>query len=287
MGLVTSAVENLRNSNRRILVVGSRGTGKTTFSVSASRAAGETITGGHRACDDVLVVQGDTEGVMGAVDAGLEPGHVLDMTGVVAWDFTERTTAEAREKQWHKFYMPRLVGGLRELEDKLHDGTIKVVVVDLGFPAKLIERHVMPKEVSDWAMVAREGGRLYNAFAKLPGVAIIGNAHIKSSAVFGEGSRKGALPSALDTAAAAAIGGERASYTVDLPKGISALWLDNASFVFTRSSKRQGDGFERTTITQSTKTFEAKSRAQSKLVAKEGGEQTLHALLSRAYGAAL
>jgi hypothetical protein len=60
-------------SNRRIVVMGSKGTGKTTFSVSASQFAGDRITGEVRQCKDTLVIQGDSEGVMGATDAGLTP----------------------------------------------------------------------------------------------------------------------------------------------------------------------------------------------------------------------
>lgn len=270
MSLITNAKENLRLSNRRVLVIGPRGSGKTTFSVSASRHAGQTIEGEHRVCSDVLVIQGDTEGIMGAMDAGLEPGHVLDMCGVNSW----------------LEYQQRLIAALKELREPLSDGTIKVVIIDLSWPAKLIDRSIDPSCQKDWKLVANEGSTLFRTLASLRGVTVIGNAQIKASASPGETTQS------IDASNAKAIGGERTTFTVDLPKGIAALWLDNASFIFCRNAKRvknrQGDLVrEFTTITQSSQKFEAKSRAATKLAPTEPGTKSLHALLSCAYGEAL
>jgi len=270
MSFIKTAAESLKQSNRRILVVGAKGSGKTTFSVSASHQAGDTIAGERRACDDVFVVQGDSEGIMGAMDAGLQPGHILDTTDVNTWDE----------------YCKRLAGGLREIEGKLKDGTIKVIVVDLGWPAKLIDRQIDPAHQKDWKLVANEGGRLFRAFAGLPGITVIGNAQIKAA------SSPGETQQSIDASAAKSVGGERSSFTIDLPKGIASLWRDNASFIFTREVKRVKDakgnmGREFRTLTQSTARFEAASRAASSLHPTEPGTISLHALLKRAYGASL
>lgn len=269
MSLIVNAAENLRRSNRRILVVGPRGTGKTTFSVSASKFAGDTLTGEPRQCEDVLVIQGDNEGVMGAMDAGLEPGMVLDTTDVKDW----------------VAYQQRLVGGLRELQSPLTDGTIRVVIIDLSWPAKLIERHVDIKSIADWKLVAAEGAALFRALAGLKGVTVIGNAQVKASAMIGEDKNQ----LAVDASNAKAIGGERSTFTVDLPKGVGAMWLDNCSFMFAREAKRTRDKSgnptrEYRTLTQSTQKFEAKSRACSKLAATLPGERTLYSILKEVYG---
>ena len=270
MSLIRSASESLKQSNRRIMVVGPRGSGKTTFSVSASKHAGDTIAGGHRVCDDVLLIEGDSEGVMGAMDAGLEPARILGMTDCDTWDA----------------YQKRLVLGLRELQTPLTDGTIKVVIIDLSWPAKLIDRSIDPNNQKDWKLVANEGARLFRALAGLKGVTVIGNAQIKASSSPGETTQ------AVDASAAKAIGGERSTFTIDLPKGIAALWLDNCSFIFCREVKRVKDpsGAQQrrfSTHTTSSNKFEAKSRAGSKLLPLEPGDKSLHALLKQAYGEAL
>lgn len=270
MSIIQTARANLKSSNRRILIMGAKGSGKTTFSVSASHHAGDTVSGPERACDDVFVVQGDNEGIMGAMGSGLVPGSVLDMTGVNTWDE----------------YTKLLAAGLREMAPKFANGTIKVIVVDLAWPAKLIDRAINPSVQKDWSLVAAEGGRLFRAFAGLPGVTVIGNAQIKAA------SSPGETQQSIDSSSAKAAGGERSSFTVDLPKGIASLWRDNASFIFTREVKRVKDAkgnVDRkfSTLTQSTARFEAASRAASALLPTEPGEISLHALLKRAYGESL
>ncbi len=272
MSVIQTAHESLRHSNRRILVTGPRATGKTTFSVSASRFAGDTIRAiGDKSapieCKDVLLIQGDNEGVMGAIDAGLIPGRVLEMSGVKDW----------------KEYTDRMVAGLRELQGPLTDGTIRVLITDLGLPARLIDRAIGPEVQKDWKKVAVEGGRLFQALSGLRGITVIGNAQIKAAVAPGETSVS------ADASTAKAIGGERSTFTIDLPKGVASHWLDNCSFVFAREAKRVKGANGATTrsfktLTQSSSKFEAKSRAESLLAPTEPGEKTLHALLKIAYG---
>ena len=272
MSLIQTAQQSLKHSNRRILVTGPRATGKTTFSVSASRFAGETIRAVTDRtppieCADTLIIQGDNEGVMGAVDAGLVPKYILDMCACKAW----------------KEYQDRMVAGLRELQPQLTDGTIRILIIDLAQPARLIDRAIDPNVQKDWKQVAIEGARLFAALSGLRGITVIGNAQIKAAVAPGEN-----MVSA-DAATAKAIGGERSTFTIDLPKGIASHWLDNSSFVFTREAKRvKGSNGATTrtfkTLTQSSSKFEAKSRAESLLAPTEPGEKTLHALLQTAYG---
>lgn len=272
--LVMTAAQALSRSNRRILVMGPRGTGKTTFSVSASKHAGDTITGPRRVCSDVLVFQGDNEGIMGALDAGLITDNVIDMSSVPDWNA----------------YTKKLAHGLKYFDKALRDGTIKVIIVDLNWPARLIDRIAPPNDYGK--TMALQGARVFDAFSPYRGVTVIGNAQMKAHTVFGEESRKGATDSAIAAAHVRSIGGERSSYTIDLPKGVAASWLDNSSFVFTRKRRRVRDMensvmLEYSTVTQSTSLYEAKSRAQSKLKTIEPGEITLRALLMRAYGEAV
>lgn len=274
--IITSATDNLKHSNRRLLVVGPRASGKTTLSLSASKHAPDTLPGPGEVCerivcDDVLVIQGDNEGIMGAMDVGLEPGHVADMTMVKDW----------------AGYKTRLAQVLTEMKPKFDDGSVRVVIIDLGFPARLIDRSIDPSVQKDWKLVATEGGTLFRALSGLRGVTVIGNAQIKASVTMVNEAQVTA-----DAAAAKAIGGERSTFTVDLPKGIASHWLDNCSLVLAREAKRVKDrngnptrAFR--THTQSSAKFEAKSRAGSKLSPTEPGDRSLRSLLARAYGEGL
>lgn len=273
MSLIQSSQESLKTSNRRILVMGPRGTGKTTFAVSASAKAGDTLTGAPRDCDDVLVIQGDTEGIMGAVDAGLSPGMVLDMTDCESWPA----------------YQARLINGLKELEAKLTSGGVKVIVIDLALPAQLIVAHIKPTEISHWQAVKVEGAKLFRAFSRYRGVTVVGICQVTSSMVLGEGSSKGAQAGAVDAATALAIGGERSTFKEDLVKGVATPWLDHTSFIFTRDSKRKRgvDGVSRkefSTHTQSSLKFAAKSRAESVLPQLLPGDRSLRSILNQVYG---
>lgn len=253
--------------------MGPRGTGKTTFAVSASLHAGDTIEGGVRECRDVLVVQGDTEGIMGAVDAGLHPGMVLDMCDCPSW------TA----------YKSRLAKGLSELRPKIDDGTVKVIIIDLALPAALIVEELKPSQIADWQAVKAQGLVLFRAFSSLKGVTVVGVCQVQSSTVLGEGTAKGAAAGAVDAAMALAIGGERSAFKEDLVKGIATPWLDHTSFIFTRDSKRvRGqDGNLRKefhTLTQSSMKYPAKSRAESVLPSRLPGKVTLRYILNKVYG---
>ena len=275
MSVIESAQDSLRNANRRVVIYGPFGSGKTTLAISASRFAGDTLpVYGEKKepieCKDTLVIQGDNEGVLGAVDAGLVPRYVLDMTDVKDW----------------QGYTAKLVKGLRELQKPLTDGTIRVVVIDLGWPAKLIDKSIDPKEQRDWKLVAKEGMVLFTALSGLKGVTVVAVAQVKATNTM---AKEGV--EAVNVKQARAIGGETSTFTIDLPKGIASLWTSMASLILAREAKRvkAPDGSTARTFrthTQSSPKFEAKSRAGSRLAPTEDGHHTLHALLRKAYGEA-
>ena len=269
--LLQSARDVMRQSGHRILIIGPRGSGKTSFAVSGSRYAGDVVMGGHRECADVMVVQGDHEGIMGALDCGLEPGSVLDMVHV---------------KHWEE-YQERLLAGLRQAYKMHAQNRLSTIVLDLAWPARLIENAINPGDAQAWGRVKQAGQKLFSYFGLVPGVTVIGISQIKSTLVLGEDSKKGASQGTLLTAEARAIGGQRSSYSADLTKGIVTPWLDNCSFIFARRVRRvaEGQGSARrfSTITQSNREFEAKSRAASALDPTEDGNASLYSLLHRAY----
>lgn len=259
----------MTNGTRRVMVIGAGGTGKTTFSVSASKHAGDTIPRASRViCDDVVVFQGDAEGIAGAYHAGFAPGYVYDLSDCTTWDLFDRRLCEA-------------LADIRPL-----CGTqVRFAVIDLGLAQRLISAHVKPAVQKDWNAVSSLGEKLFHAFSGLPGTTIIANAHIKSSQGVTETAQ------AIDSANARAIGGERAKFTADLNKGVGQIWKDNCSLQVLREMKRvkSGDSVAISFFshTQPNMRFEAKSRFCGMLKPTEPGERSLRALLTQAYGDAL
>lgn len=270
MSLLSSSGQSLKSAARVLVVLGPPGSGKTTLSVSASSFAGDTISGGHRLCKDLVLISGDAEGVAGAMDAGLEPRAVADLTVCETWAAYQKALASVIEE-------------LKPLVDK---GEVKYVVIDLALPGKLILDHVKPQQISDWPKVAAEGMMLYKSLRYLRGATIIANSQIKSSV--------GAVENDVAKAAAEAkaVGGERATFTLDLPKGIFSPWVENASLMLAREVKKQRDPMKKDaparrvyfTHTSANARFETKSRFNSKIAPTEPGERSLNSILRDAYG---
>lgn len=264
-----SVTETLKRASRRILVTGSSGTGKTTFSVSASAYAGDTIPAPTpRMCKDVAVIQGDTEGVTGAWRAGFEPFYVYDLSSSSTW----------------AQYESALLGALREIKATPE---IKYVVVDLALPNRLIHAAVQPNNPAQWAQLSQLGASFFNAFTALSGVTTIGNAQLKPSAGIVESAN------AADASHVRAVGGERCTYTPDLYKGVGLLWTEHVSLHVARELRRKkadkvgGAVAHYSSHTQSNGRFEAKSRFHDVLLPTEPGERTLHSILKAAYQDAL
>jgi hypothetical protein len=267
-----SVQETLSRSNRRVLVLGAGGTGKTTFSVSASQFAGDKIPHDSGAeCADVAIFQGDNEGVAGALHAGFVPKYVYELSNITAWDAYQR----------------ELVACLKDIKPLVDEGTVKFLVVDLNHPTRLINESIAPSVQKDWKLVANEGLSLFRAFSGLRGCTIIGNAQIKAAQGFGE------TPEAATASNARAPGGERSLFMADLLKGVGAVWQENSSLILSRELRRTkgvkpGEVIPKFyTHTQSNSRFEAKSRFRDVLLPTEAGDATLRSLLVRAYGQAL
>lgn len=269
-----SARESYRQSNRRILVVGPPGTGKTTFSVSASKFAGDVINGEVHECTDVAIFQGDAEGVMGAEDSGYRGVRVMPLDRCETWPE----------------YGKKLQQGIDYLAPLVAKGEVGVVIIDLAHPQRLIERFVKPNTPEGWGLVKVQGMHLFGMFSALQGVTIIGNAQIKSNQVYAKPAK---IAEMTEKVAASATGGELSAFGADLTKGIGAPWKEHCSFIFVREAKRAkasdddhaGEKKIYYTHTQSSRKFEAKSRAASRLPARMPGDWTLRNVMKRVYSA--
>lgn len=270
MSVFKSAEAVTKEGSRRIIVMGAPGTGKTTFSLSASRHAGDVIGGKSAVCSDVAVLQGDSNGIAGAIDAGLTPGLVVDMTVCQTWPE----------------YSKLLTAALVELKPLVDAGTVQYLVVDLSLPAKLLIDHIKPGDQQGWGKVAVESMTFYKAFGFLRGATIIANAQIKSAVAAVENSV------AQAAAEAKAVGGERATFTADLVKSFYALWSENSSLTVSRELKKKRNPMkpnepataEFFSHCYGSSRFECKSRHQTKLLPTEPGARTLHSLLKDCYG---
>lgn len=289
--MIQSAQESLTTANRRILVMGASGSGKTTFSVSASKYAGEVIGKGEPVvCSDTVILSGDSEGVLGAVDAGLCP-NVIDFTDCISWE--DKLDSKTRERS--EGYKTRLAKAIGELRPLVAAGKIKVVVVDLSLPSRLIVAQFRPEQISEWNRVAEEGLTFFNALSALRGCTVIGNCHVKSGHVL-ESKSPSVAAGQKAAAEAKAVDGELNTFTADLPKGVSQAWVWNSSFIFAREVRREAKRDARGmpsressrvfyTHTAANGRYEAKSRAHTKLAPTEPGERTLKNMMDAVYDA--
>lgn len=262
-GPFRSTAQLCRTADRRILVVGSGGTGKSSFSISASKFATATLPEAKPiVCSDVAVFSGDVDGMRGPLDSGYTVPHIADMSQCKTWSEYERLLAAA----------------LGALPSEVH-----VVVVDLSLPFHLIREHVMPEDMRGWGQVGRIGMQLWRALNALKDVTLIGNAQLTA------GIKPAETEAANMAAQARSIGGQRAAFAIDAPKSLINPWKENSSFILVRKLTRERDpktgvwGNKHWTQTQSNEDYEAKSRAKSVLAAVEPGNKTLRSLLDRAY----
>lgn len=267
LGTVDDAV---KSGMRRMVVSGSPGTGKTTFSLSASAYAGDIIGAAPVECKDVVLLQGDCDGVQGGIDAGLRPGLIADFTVCEKWPEYNKMLTE-------------IIQDLKPMVDK---GDVKYVVVDLSLPAKLLIDHLKPADQQGWGRVAAESMTFYKMFGFLKTATVIGNAQLRSAQA----------PTETSVAAAAAdakaVGGERSTLSADLVKSFYAHWSENASFIVAREAKKKRNPMkpqeppvtERFSHMHSSSRFETKCRFQTKVLATEPGDRTFNSILRACYG---
>lgn len=250
---------------RRILVGGSPGTGKTTFSYSASAHAGDTLPQVMVQCLDVAHLEGDIGGHEGGMDANLQPAMLFDMTVFDTW------------AAYEKAVMAYIVE-IKEASE------IKVLVVDLSLPTKLLVEEVKPQNPADWNKVGGMGLRFFRAFNQLSGVTIIGNSQLKSAIGIVENDVAKAAAEAKSS------GGERSTFEFDMVKSVLSPWYENGE-AFAREVKRvkevkEGKATwkrEYFTHTSTNPRFPTKSRHHSKLPPTLAGNITLWNILNKLY----
>ena len=278
--------------HRSGLVFGAKGTGKTSFVVSASQSAPALLTPGGAVvdCNDVALIQIEAESALGALDLGMRP-RVIDLSNVPGWQKLNYEIAKA-------------IAFLKPLVDK---GEIRVVGIDLGAIDKEIrawaagDKVVMANKLGseevalnakdvNWGAVEAQGTALYRALRTL-NCLVVGMAHLKMTnnnpyvSKMTDSEKKDA-EMARDING---IGGDKSKLTADLSGGVYKPWLANASFVFTRELEQRNAGTplapkmqtRYVTHTSSDAVFEAGSRRASVLAPVE--TRPLKAILDDMY----
>lgn len=274
-----TANEVIKNSTRRINILGLGGTGKTTFSHSMSEYAGDIIGQFKDApvtCKDTVVFCGDNEGIKGAMDAGLVPGYVSDLTSCETWDE----------------YLKIMTSDINELLPLVASKQIKVVIVDMALPAQLMIDKVDPTQIKDWASVRTLALTFYNMLGAMKGATIITNIQLKPLTVID--SQKNPDAAAAQRAAQDAVsgGGERNTFGADLAKPIYKIFHENASYTFSRDTKRIFNPMKKTNsvsvkfITHCSPNgrFDAKNRSLNQISGEQPGERTLRSIMKEIYG---
>ncbi len=252
---------------RRVIVSGFGGAGKSTLSVSASAFAGDTLPLAKPVdATDVHVFNGDAEGFYGPIDSGLTP-NVTDFTQCDTWADYQKLLKETL---------------------KALPAEHKYVVIDMALPSRLIVDSVKPQSIADWGKIGSIGLDFYKEFSKLSGRTVILNCQVKPAQAAVESDTAKAASEAKAT------GGERSTFTLDLPKGILSPWAENASLILARAVKKVKDPKDSTgklppmrvytTYTSASKRLETKSRFVSKLPAELDGSMTLNRILRTCYG---
>ncbi len=273
--------------NRIFLITGSPKTGKTTLAVSASQFAPDTLPAKPGVdCDDTLVIQLDSDGTLGAADAGLFP-KVLDLSGAGGYENIDKELAKA-------------IPMIREAVTK---GEIRNVCIDLtvldreirlyaagdrgGAKSSLGNADVTLSGDVNWNLVSARGLTLMRAFKTLP-CTVIGMAHLRrtDNNYFLKDGEKKAVEKVNDIRG---IAGDKAQFTADLSKGVYDPWVHACSGIFVTEVRQVqvGSGLkpkiekQYVTHTGATPEFEAGARRSSVLQGME--TRSLNAILRDMY----
>jgi hypothetical protein len=230
-------------SKSTTLLASLKGTGKTTFLASMSKNVPDTFEellkqskeGKVFDCSDVVSLQGETDGDLGALNAGMKM-RVIDLTD----DYFN----------WNE-YMTLLVKHLSALLPEVRAGSVRAIGVDLGPASQALQSYASGNRTtlksltanpdasfladqSVWNSIAAQGLQFFNLLRTMP-CHIVGMAHLK---VLDAGMRTMKAAAAdiernqLERQIRSASEGADYAYTPDLMKGILAPWSNHSSQIF-------------------------------------------------------
>lgn len=277
------------------VIGGHKAAGKSSFLASAGAAVPDTFEeliartskGEMFDCSDVVIIQLETDGDLGAFDLGLKP-RVIDLT--------------RRYISW-----PELQACLREeilkLLPEARAGKIRAVGIDLGGVNKAIGRFSAGDKATlaniqvstaldlsanevNWNAVSTQGGNAWAMMRALPCTIAamvhykVANAGARTSKQTTEDRERSEAERDLR-----AFGGQDQKLTADIYKGVYEEWHKNASHIVACHVDRVNVGTlmapryetKRCVITEADGTYEVGTRARSVLKARE--TRTMNGLL--------
>ena len=273
---IKSTEEAMAANKFDVLVLsGAPKVGKSSFTASGSRNAPDEMytAGAPVEAKDVVIINIDPSGFVGAVDSGYRP-LVNDLSNVLGWSALNRA----------------LAGAIMELKPMVEKGDVRVVGLDLGPIANEIVAFCAGDKVisvdklantdisfagSDvnWTLVASQGLSLFRAFRQLPCLVVV-QTHLKATQNNPYASKLTADEKVNQELVrdANAVGGDAGKLAADIAKGVITPWI-HAGAMFVREVRdvnlgtpvKPVPGKQYVTITQGNGTYTAGSRWQSKV----------------------
>jgi len=230
-------------SKSTTLLASLKGTGKTTFLASMSKSVPDTFAellkqtkeGKIFDCSDVVSLQGETDGDLGALNAGMKM-RVIDLTDSY-FNWSEFSALMTKE--------------LEKLRPDCVAGRIRAIGVDLGPASQALQSYAsgnrttlksltsnpdasFSADQNVWNAISAQGFLFFNQLRTMP-CHIVGMAHLK---VLDAGMRTNKASAAdiernqLERQIRSASEGADYAYTPDLMKGILAPWNNHSSQIF-------------------------------------------------------
>lgn len=271
-----SAIKPARETfgTRVLVVMGAKSTGKTTFTVTGSaHAPAKLPTTPRVACHDVVLLQNDTNGVLGPYAIGLEP-LVVDLS-------------DAQSMQdWDK----RFNEAFKELQPLFAARKLSILGIDFSMMDKLWRDLYIAQAETDspknWDSVGAKSLAVYRMLRRLPNATIVCMTHVNVPAEIASKQDPNVLVRQQEARDAQAVGGQRATTTTDLSKSAKGPWWANADAILTMRRKKLSDGkFDYVVRVAPSNKVEAGGRWESLFSAEEPAH--LRTLLKKVYGDAI
>lgn len=251
------------DDSKVLFICGSKGTGKTTFVTSGSKFITRKYSREEPIhCDDVVILQGDTNGTLGPAALGLIP-QVIDLSAIT--DLETWLTAV-------KKVLPELRKGFESKD-------FRILGVDLGQVDRLLRAKV-GSSTQGWVEAGNKAKDVYDLLRSLPNAILAGMSHLQVPLELAASS------TTSDRRDAVSVGGQKATLVSSLFQGHRNAWVPNADHVIVTLRKRPTTGNATlptySVLLQNTAKYEAGGRWESYFQPEEPAN--LRAMLTKVYG---
>lgn len=254
------------DDSKVLFICGSKGTGKTTFVTTGSKFITRKYSREEPIfCDDVVILQGDTNGTLGPAALGLIP-QVIDLSAVTRIDAWIDAVKQA----------------LPEVRKGFENKTLRILGVDLGQVDRLLRDGV--EDAKGWVAAGKKAKDVYDMLRSLPNAILAGMSHLQVPLELARDNV------ATDRREAVSVGGAKSTMVSNLFQSHRNIWVANADHVLVTERKRPVVGTSNVEAkplryvvhTQHTSKYEAGGRWESYFQPEEPAD--LRAMLTKVYG---